>query len=342
VNGPTRPPDRHRFRLQPQVLLVSLLRVILQSHEPAGSGNQQIHPKTQKGAKEKSKRTLPSTVNPSKKVPELRRHNDQWLIYVARRKNSSMDLTAQLGQQVTETRGERAQPMDSARAGSNSVRPDRVALVPGAEGFFPQFSLLKLLAWCSLLGAGLLAVASLSAQAAVLNKARGVVIPIYANGYREAVAAIRIDRVAPEHQRLGFFRIRALPLLVIYQARLEVLQPGAASQVISNFCGHLQRLGGSRLVEVRGFQLTLPGEKTPRLEARRVTLQSENQVTGLLLEDATLRESDHEQKIRHAWFGSSPQGPLVRWGAADAAASYDPFSARFLNSQISLKERLSS
>lgn len=233
---------------------------------------------------------------------------------------------------VIGTRDRQDHPLNPATQNSVSERSDCGARMAAASS--PHRRVYRFIVY-ALLGAGLLAVASLNAKAAgfSLNNARGVVIPIYATGYDGAVAAMRLDRVAQEQRRLGFFRIRALPVLVIYQARLEVRQTAAASQAISNFCEHLKQLGQRDAVEVRGFQLTLPAEKAPRLEARHVSLQTENKVTGLRLEDVILRGAGPERKLHRAWFGSSPQGPLLRWGNTDAAASCDPFAAPSQDSQ---------
>jgi hypothetical protein len=173
---------------------------------------------------------------------------------------------------------------------------------------------------------GLLAVTLSSSGAIGFKKARGLVIPIYAGGQAEAVAAVRIEGIAEDQRRLGPFRVRALPVLVISQARVEVLQSGAASNVVAGLGRQLKQLGGRRPVEVRGFQMSFPGESAPRLQARRVTLKAEDGVLALLLEEVTLREAAGGRTLPRAWFGPGPAAPALRWGPTEAPSSYDLFA----------------
>jgi hypothetical protein len=154
-------------------------------------------------------------------------------------------------------------------------------------------------------------------------KARQVTIPIYAEGQTNAVAVLRADRVGREQRRLGFFRVKLLPLFVVEGARLELAPSTSPDDLLTRVQAGLEPLTGRVPFEFRGFRMFFPGETPPRLSARSV--RPVPAASTWALEDVTF-QSDHGPVVlpqARLLFEGEP-GRLV-WQTRGATAQWNLF-----------------
>jgi hypothetical protein len=155
-----------------------------------------------------------------------------------------------------------------------------------------------------------------------------VLIPIYAEGHPRAVASIRIERVFRDHRRMGFFRVKALPLVVAEGVQLEVRKPAGATNLLAEFSAALHRLGGNRAVELRDFRFALAGEAGPRLQARRLSPPTAADPTAFLLEG--VRMDDGSRQLAFPKATAVPDSPgVLRLSTPDATVAFDFSSGHF-------------
>lgn len=122
-------------------------------------------------------------------------------------------------------------------------------------------------------------------------KARGVTMPFYATGVPSAVAVLRVKQLSKDHRRVGFFKVRLLPILACEEVHLEVLRPESAAGLLEELESSLGRFSGGQPVEFRQLRITFPGESQPRLQARRARLSEQGDaliLEGVALSDSTL------------------------------------------------------
>lgn len=167
-----------------------------------------------------------------------------------------------------------------------------------------------------------------AAAATAAPQARNVLIPIYAEGHPRAVASIRIERVFRDHRRMGFFRVKALPLVVAEGVQLEVRKPAGATNLLAEFSAALHRLGGNRAVELRDFRFALAGEAGPRLQARRLSPPTAADPTAFLLEG--VRMDDGSRQLAFPKATAVPDSPgVLRLSTPDATVAFDFSSGHF-------------
>jgi hypothetical protein len=115
---------------------------------------------------------------------------------------------------------------------------------------------------------------------------RNAVMPIYLTFQPEAAAVFRANHIFNDHQRRGFFRIGALPMLVIDGMSVEVRDPAGVSAALNKLGAQFAvKAGARKAVEGRDFRLTFAPEKDGCLRARRVRLEN---AAAWRLEDGAL------------------------------------------------------
>jgi hypothetical protein len=155
-----------------------------------------------------------------------------------------------------------------------------------------------------------------------------VLIPIYAQGHPRSVASIRIDRVFRDHRRMGFLRVKVLPVVVAEGVRLELREPAGATNLLDEFSAALKSVAGKRAVELRNFGFSLAGDSAPRLQARRLSPAVEAQGKGFTLEGVTLRDGASQLEFPKAT--AMPDRPgILRLSARGTIVDYDLSSGHF-------------
>jgi hypothetical protein len=153
------------------------------------------------------------------------------------------------------------------------------------------------------------------------SEARNVTTAIYSADGSTTVAVIKAERVFTEKRRIGFFRVRLLPLLVVQGVRLELAQANPDTNWLAGFrveLSPLARTSGS--VEWREVSLWLPGETTPRLQAKKVIPATNGDTEYCALEGVTVQtEAGPVQVPRARLLLSGQPGRVVRDGEGPPA-----------------------
>lgn len=131
--------------------------------------------------------------------------------------------------------------------------------------------------WLALLAGGCMALNVGASPAGVVLPAgagmKDVVLPVYAGQAGHPVAILRVERFGLEYQKRGFFRIGVLPIMVLDDVTLEVLDAERLREVIELAFSHPQFRGHKSAipVEVRRFRFRCKTE--PGLELSAKTLR---------------------------------------------------------------------
>lgn len=164
--------------------------------------------------------------------------------------------------------------------------------------------------------------AAQEAGAAVIRQARGISVPIYVEGKAHPVGTIRIDRVYRDHRRLGFFKVKALPVLVAEGVRLEVREPAGATNLLEELTRALEGLAGNRCFEARNVRIVVGTGQTPGLEARR--LRPPTEPAGAFgLEQVRLQDAGRQLLLARATARMVRPGVLRLIGPDGLRLDYD-------------------
>jgi hypothetical protein len=155
------------------------------------------------------------------------------------------------------------------------------------------------------------------------TRARHVTVPLYAEGQTQAVAVARIDSFFTDHRRLGFFRVKLMPLLVAAGVRLEVGPGALRSNVLAGLQHRLETLGGRTPVEIRDFALMLPGETEARLAASKVRFAGAASLPEWWIEGGTLRIADRSYELPKAQLLLRGKPGCLVWQKGQTLFQYD-------------------
>jgi hypothetical protein len=156
------------------------------------------------------------------------------------------------------------------------------------------------------------------------------------------MATLKVGRVFPDNRRVGFFRVRLLPLLVVQDVRLE-LSPAAAGE---NWLASLQmdfkpllgrRTSGS---EWRNLSVWVSGDSGPRLQAQRVCPPTSAETESLTLEGVTLQTTTGPVKRPWARLELIKKVPgRVVWEADGATFQWQLFTGQLISEPTKTKQR---
>ena len=106
-------------------------------------------------------------------------------------------------------------------------------------------------------------------------RAKGAVIAVHLGWETEPAAVLRAERVFSDYQTRGFFRIGALPMLVVEKLRVELHDTARLSTVLENVGDRLGARGVAwKAIEGRDFCLSFTSPNAGQVRARRLRLES--------------------------------------------------------------------
>ncbi|MDX1952849.1 MAG: hypothetical protein SFY81_11755 [Verrucomicrobiota bacterium] len=122
--------------------------------------------------------------------------------------------------------------------------------------------------------------AAVSISAAAKTRLRSVTIPIHDSTGRRLLATLKVGEIAQGHQKRGFFRIGALPLVTFHQVSIQ-LTDICSSQVSPQLPALLQNLARGKKFEIVGLRIRVADGRA--LAAKRAVLSADG--ASLLLTD---------------------------------------------------------
>jgi hypothetical protein len=161
-----------------------------------------------------------------------------------------------------------------------------------------------------------------------------VEIPIFAGHSSETLAWWKIDRVFTDHRRVGFLRVKLLPLLVAQGVRLEFTQSHPLGDAPERAPFQLAPPLASGAAEWRDFGVFFPQETTARLHAKRARLVVKDRATVCLLEEVTLRSGTQCRSVPRAELSLEAQPGRVLWPGAGATLQWNFFTGQWQTNSV--------
>jgi hypothetical protein len=161
---------------------------------------------------------------------------------------------------------------------------------------------------------------------------------IYGDDFFKPVAAVKIGRIFTDHRRLGFFRVKLLPVLVAEGVRLEFAQANPQTNWLAGFRFDPAPAVGRSAVEWRDFSVSIAQEKLPRLQADRVHPTVNASSIVCQLEGVTVQAGLERFKVPKAELRAEGQSGQVVWTRSHQVIQWDLFSGQCKTNSI--KENL--
>ncbi len=108
-------------------------------------------------------------------------------------------------------------------------------------------------------------------QSVHIYKANNVTLPLYSDDFSRLLGVIKADRIYLDERKLGFFRVKLLPILVVQDVRISMSDSLYATNLLSAFKSNVAPMAKRGPVEWRDVSVSVDGERAPRLRAARVT-----------------------------------------------------------------------
>jgi len=186
----------------------------------------------------------------------------------------------------------------------------------------------RILLTIGVLLAGLHFVSSPAVGQTARFEAHDLEIRVFPDNSVEQIAICRIDSVFTEHRKIGFFRIKLLPRLVVQGVRLEFSQSNMGTNWLDGF--QFDPAPGVRrsAVEWRGLTVYFPQEKSPRLRAERVYPSGDSNPAVFRLEDVTIRAGGETFNVPRAELQAAGRSGQVVWTCSNQVVQWDLFTGQ--------------
>jgi len=159
-------------------------------------------------------------------------------------------------------------------------------------------------------------------------------ISVYPQNSVEPDAVWKINSVSPGHRRLGFFRVKLLPVLVVEGIQLEFTKTHPQTNWLEGFRCDWAPGANPGIFEWRDFRIFFPQEKVPRLQAKRVYPVAHAGTLICRLDGVTLQAGFQPIHLARAEVrAEGPAGNIV-WRDAAAIIRWDLFSGQFATNAI--------
>ena len=83
----------------------------------------------------------------------------------------------------------------------------------------------------------------------------------------QPVCKIQAARIFVDHEKWGFFRLGLVPLAVVQSAHVQIASADRLTNALASLNSWKLSSGGLRRLEIRDLEISLFGDKTPRLRA---------------------------------------------------------------------------
>jgi len=157
---------------------------------------------------------------------------------------------------------------------------------------------------------------------------------IYGNDFFKPVAILTVGKIFTDHRRLGFFRIKLLPVLVAEGVHLEFARANPQTNWLEGFRFDPAPAVSRSAVEWRDFSVSIAQEKSPRLQADRVHPTVNASSIVCRLEGVTVQAGLERLKVPKAELRAEGQSGQVVWTRADQVIHWDLFTGQCRTNSI--------
>jgi len=165
-------------------------------------------------------------------------------------------------------------------------------------------------------------------------EARNVTLAIYSDDSSALVAVLKVGRVFNENRRLGFFRVKLLPVLVAQGVRLEFTESTPNTNWPASFRANpapLARPGTS--LEWRDVSVRFPQDAHPRLQAGQLHPPTRTDAETCLLENVTLQTDTGALIVPRARLLLKGLAGRVVWESQGAIQQWDLFTRSLISEE---------
>ncbi len=173
---------------------------------------------------------------------------------------------------------------------------------------------------------GLVVASSEVSAASGFLEARNVETRIYSDGFSQTAAIVKADRVFTDNRRLGFFRVKLLPLLVVQGVRLEITQSTPNTNWSAGFRARVAPFARNRAIEWRDVSVSLTQDVAPRLQAAHLLLATGPAAEFYVLEDLTLQTTAGPLKVPRARLMLKGLPGTVMWESEEGTVQWNLFT----------------
>lgn len=159
-------------------------------------------------------------------------------------------------------------------------------------------------------------------------------ISVYSPNSLRPDAIWKINRISPEHRRMGFFSVKLLPVEVVEGIQLEFTRTNPQTNWLEGFHCEWSPAANRGLVEWRNFSIIFPPEPVPRLQAKRAHPTANAGSLICQLEGVTLQTGSRPIHLARAEVRAEGQAGLIVWRDNVATIRWDLFSGQFTTNGI--------
>lgn len=145
------------------------------------------------------------------------------------------------------------------------------------------------------------------------------------NSIRE-IADCKVGRIFLDHRKLGFFRVKLLPVLVIQSVRLEFAGANPTNEWAETFHSDWLPKVPHRCVEWRDVDISSQKAGAPRLHAGGAQPAAAGTLTVCAFKDVTVEANGAKWQMAQAELRSEGGRPRVVWKANGGERCLDLFS----------------
>ena len=183
--------------------------------------------------------------------------------------------------------------------------------------------------------AALLALASRATDGNLLLdfKWRNLEFRTYAPNSIQEIADCKIERIFLDHRKLGFFRVKLLPVLVVQGVRLELASADPTNKWAEGFQSDWMPDVKRSAVEWRDVSLAFKKEKADasRLHANRAQPAAGGSPAICSLKDVTLEANGMKWQMAQADLRNENGRPVLVWQDGGGTRRVDLFSGEIFN-----------
>jgi hypothetical protein len=162
--------------------------------------------------------------------------------------------------------------------------------------------------------------------------ARHVTVGIYSGDSSTQVAVLKVGKVFIENRRLGFFRVKLLPMVVVQGVSLEFTESAPNTNWPTGFRANPVPLAPpGTSVEWRDVSVRFAQDAHPRLRAALLRPPTKSDAESCLLEDVTLQTDAGALNVSQATLLLKGLTGQVVWESQGAVQRWDLFTRSLIS-----------
>ena len=145
------------------------------------------------------------------------------------------------------------------------------------------------------------------------------------------IADCKVETIFLDHRKLGFFRVKLLPVLVVQGVRLEFADANPTNEWAESFQSDWLPKVKRSAVEWRDVSIGSQKEGAPRLHADQAQVGADGAPIICEFKDVTLEANGATWRTPQAELRNEGGRPRVVWKAGDGERHMDLFSGNIFN-----------